>query len=72
MDLQGSMGTLGGWIRSFVELGIGLIGAFLIVDILFPGTTNIVANVGGLVNSFASQGLVGLIALLIFLNVLKR
>jgi len=45
---------------------------FLVVDLLVPGTTNIVSNVAGLVNSFIGQGLVGLIALIIFVAIFNR
>ncbi|MCK4742746.1 MAG: hypothetical protein KAT25_02875 [Sulfuriflexus sp.] len=41
----------------------------LVVDLLFPGTTNIVSNVSGLVTSFTSQGLTGLITLIVFVSI---
>jgi hypothetical protein len=67
-----SMSTLTGWLSDAVRLGLGLIGTFLVVDILFPGSTGIVANVGGIVTQFTSQGLTGLVALIIFMVIMKR
>ena len=67
-----SMNTLTGWIGDAVRLGLGLVGAFLVADVLFPGSTNIVANVGKAVDSFACQGLTGLLALVIFMVIMRR
>lgn len=71
MDVTKAFGTVGDWFKAIISLGFTLIGAFLIVDILFPGTTGIVANVAALVSSFTSQGLVGLITLIVFVSILK-
>lgn len=67
-----SMNTLTGWLGDAVRLGLGLVGTFLVVDILFPGSTNVVANLGKAVESFTSQGLTGLIALIIFMVIMRR
>ena len=67
-----SMNTLTGWLSDAVRLGLGLVGTFLVVDILFPGSTGIVANVGGIVTQFTSQGLTGLVALIIFMVIMRR
>ena len=63
--------TVGGWLRAIIQLGFGLALAFLVVDVLFGVQTNIVANVVGLINSFVAEGVVGLIALLIFLAIYR-
>lgn len=63
---------MNGWLRSLVEFGVTLILAFVVVDILFPGTTGVVENVGEIVGHFAREGVVGLIALLIFLLIYRR
>jgi hypothetical protein len=55
-----------------VELGITLILAFVIIDVLFPGTTGVVNNIGTIVSQFSSEGLSGLIALLLFLMIFKK
>lgn len=60
-----------GWTKSIVELGFSLTLVFLVVDVLFGGLTGIVDNVAGLIDSFVSNGVVGLIALLFFLAIYK-
>lgn len=59
-------------IHGIMALGMTLAAAFLVVDMLFPGTTNIVNNVAMLVKSFTAQGLVGLITLIIFVTIFSR
>jgi len=59
-------------VHGIMGLGMTLAVAFLVVDMLFPGTTNIVNNVAGLVNSFIVHGLVGLITLIIFVTIFSR
>ena len=72
MNINGAIETVSSVIAGVVSLGVSLAGLALVVDLLFPGTTNIVGNVSGLVNSFISQGLVGLIALIVFVAILGR
>ena len=60
------------WIGDIIEIGLSLAILFLIVDLLFGPLTKIVDNVASLVDSFVSQGVVGLIALIIFLAIYKR
>lgn len=59
-------------IHGIMGLGLSLAVVFLVVDLLFPGTTNIVNNVATLVNSFIGHGLVGLITLIIFVAIFTR
>lgn len=64
--------TATGWLKDIIEFGIALILIFVLIDILFPGTTGLVNNIGEIVGSFAKEGVVGLIALLLFLLIYKR
>lgn len=60
------------WLIDIVEIGLSLAVVFLIVDLLFGATTNIVANLSALIDSFVERGVVGLIALIVFLAIYKR
>jgi len=60
------------WIQKFTELGLAVILSFVIIDVLFPGTTGIVNNIGVIVSQFSKEGLAGLIALLLFLVLFKH
>lgn len=71
-QVKEKMTMISQWLRSFTELGLALIMAFIVIDILFPGTTGVVNNLGIIVAQFSKQGLVGLIALLLFLLVFKN
>lgn len=64
--------AINGWLKTLTDLGLSLLLAFVIIDILFPGTTGVVKNIGEIVGGFAKEGVVGLIALLIFLMVYRR
>ena len=46
-------------------LFILLILVSMVVDLLFPGTTNIVANLSSLINQFIDAGLAGLVAFIV-------
>jgi len=58
--------------KGAVALGMSLAVVFLVVDLLFPGTTNIVGNVATLVDSFTSKGLIGLITLIVFVSLFSK
>ncbi len=58
--------------KGVIGLGLSLVTVALVVEVLFPGTTNIVASVSGLVESFTSGGLTGLIVLVIFIAIASR
>ncbi len=60
------------WLRHATELGMALILAFVMIDVLFPDTTGVVKNLGIIVGQFSKEGLVGLIALLLFLLIFKN
>ena len=72
MKVTDALNMVNDSLRGIMGLGLTLAVAFLVVDMLFPGTTNIVSNVAGLVKSFISHGLVGLITLIIFVSIFAR
>ena len=59
-------------LSTVVEFGVTLILLLVVIDILFPDTTGVVNNIGVIVSQFSQEGLAGLVALLLFLMVLKR
>lgn len=61
-----------GWAMDLVEIGLALVLVFLIVDILFGPTIGVVDNLVAVINSFVSQGIVGLIALLVLLAIYNK
>ena len=69
MSIESAISTVTGTLRGIIKLGLGLVVVFLVVDILVPGTTGIVGNVSDLVSSFTSQGIVGLITLVVFVAI---
>jgi len=71
-SVTSAISQLTGWLRSATELGLALVLAFVIIDVLFPGTTGVVTNIGTIVAQFSKDGLAGLIALLLFLIVFKN
>ena len=66
MNINGALSTVTDALKGITGLLLTLAATALVVDLLFPGTTNIVSSVSSLVTSFTSQGLVGLITLIIF------
>ena len=67
-----TVSSISTWLRTVTELGVALILAFVVIDVLFPGSTGVLANIGAIVGQFSEQGLVGLIALLLFLLLFKE
>ena len=67
-----TISSISSWLREATELGVSLILAFVVIDVLFPGATGVLDNIGGIVGQFSEQGLVGLIALLLFLLLFKK
>ena len=64
--------TIGDWLKALVNPGITLALVILIIDVLFGQPIGIVDNVAELINTFADNGVVGLIALLLFMMVYKK
>ena len=72
LSVRDSMSNVTDWLRGATELGLALILAFVVVDVLFPGVTGVVTNLGLIVAQFSKEGLAGLIALLLFLILFKK
>ena len=72
MNVNDALNTGTSVANGIVGLGLSLVIVALVVDILFPGTTAIVSNVSALVSSFTSQGLVGLVTLIVFVAIASR
>ena len=69
--LRESITSLTDWLRTLTEVGMSLILVLIIVDVLFPGTTGLIKNLGMIVSQFSREGMAGLIALLMFLMVFR-
>tara|TARA_B100000700_G_C15013187_1_gene842016 strand:- start:1080 stop:1304 length:225 start_codon:yes stop_codon:yes gene_type:complete len=67
-----TISSISSWLRTVTELGVALILVFVVIDVLFPGTTGVVNNIGVIVGQFSEEGLVGLIALLLFLLLFRQ
>ena len=72
MNVSDALNAVTSAAKGVVGLGLSLVIVALVVDILFPGTTGIVSNVSALVSSFTSQGLVGLVTLIVFVAIAGR
>ena len=66
-SIQGTFDTVGGVVGTITDLALRLIAALVVVDVLFPGTTGIIENIGQLLDQFGQNGLGGLVAVLLFL-----
>ena len=71
-NVKGTLNAVSGYLRSIRDFGLRIIVALLVVDVLFPGSTGIVRNVGATVGQFGANGLAGLIAVLLFLLLYKN
>jgi len=67
------------WMRSLTEAGIALIALGVVLQIIWPGSASvpfigldIVGSILGLVKTFGSEGLVGLIALWILWGIYDK
>ena len=70
MHLDSISATLSNVVGALVKLGISLVLLALVVDVLAPGTTDIVANVAGVVNSFVDEGIAGLVAFIVVVAII--
>ena len=70
-SVKESISTVSGVIQTATQFGMTLILALVVIDVLFPGSTTVVANIGSIVSQFSKEGLSGLIALLLFLILFK-
>ncbi len=67
--IRNALQSIGGWGKEVVDFGVAVIMVGVVVDILFPGTTGVIDNIADLVGDFSSQGVAGVIALLLFVTI---
>ena len=70
MNLDSISATLSNVVGALVKLGISLVLLALVVDVLVPGQTDIVANLSGLINQFIDAGLAGLVAFIVVVAII--
>ena len=70
--MQTFLVSLERWSKQIIDVGIAVILALLIVDILFPGSTGIVRNVGELSRQIPASSQASLVGLLLFLLLYQR
>jgi hypothetical protein len=70
MNLDSISATLSNVVGALVKLGISLVLLALVVDVLVPGQTDIVANLSGLINQFVDAGLAGLVAFIVVVAII--
>jgi hypothetical protein len=58
--------TANGWLKTFTDIGVSVILACVVIDILFPSSNLVLAGLGKTVAEFSDKGLSGFIALLLF------
>ena len=71
-SIKGTFDTVGAVVGTITDLALRLIAALVVVDVLFPGTTGIIENIGQLLDQFGENGLGGLVAVLLFLLLYKN
>lgn len=64
--------TVGGWLKSLIDLGLALALIFLVINVLFGVGPDIVANLADFIESFTDRGVVGLIVFLFILSIYQR
>ncbi len=72
MNINEALGTVTSVAQAVVGLGLSLVVVALVVDVLFPGTTDIVNSVAGLISQFVDQGIIGLVTLIAFVAIAGR
>ena len=70
MNIDSIFGPIRAVAGALVKLGGSLVLLFLVVDVIDPGRTNIVANLSGLINQFMDAGLAGLVAFIIVVAII--
>ena len=66
-SIKGTFDATMGVVGTFTDVALKLIAALVVVDVLFPGTSGIIENIGQLLDQFGQNGLGGLVAVLLFL-----
>ncbi|HIB03749.1 MAG TPA: hypothetical protein EYO34_01875 [Candidatus Marinimicrobia bacterium] len=70
--IRNALQSITGWGKEVVDFGVAVIMVGVVVDILFPGTTGVIDNIADLVGNISSQGVAGVIALLLFVTIYNR
>ena len=70
--IMNTLQSITGWGKEVVDFGVAVIMVGVVVDILFPGTTGVIDNIADLVGNISSQGVAGVIALLLFVTIYNR
>ena len=71
-SIMGALSTLGGYAKSLTDFGLTVITALVVVDILYPSSSNIIENIAIVVDQFGDQGVAGLIVILLFMVLYRR
>ena len=58
--------TANGWLKTFTDIGVSIILACVVIDVLFPSSDLVLSGLGNTVGQFSDKGLTGFIALLLF------
>ena len=66
-SIKGTFDAIMGLVGTITDVALKLIAALVVVDVLFPGTSGIIDNIGQLLDQFGQNGLGGLVAVLLFL-----
>jgi len=69
--LKDTFTTVTDLLKDIVNLGLTLALVFLVVDLLFGPQIGIIDNVAEIIYSFVDEGVIGLIAFIIFLAIYR-
>ncbi len=68
-----------GWAKSLADVGVSLIALGIVLEILFKGqnvpfwpNVSVIGNIQGVLQGFSDQGLIGLVAVWIFISYLQQ
>ena len=64
--------TANGWLKNFTDIGVSVILACVVIDILFPASNLVLGGLGKTVGEFSDKGLTGFIALLLFVIIWQK
>mgnify|MGYP001112578323 CR=1 FL=1 len=72
MNIRGLIDTITGAVGTITDFGLKLVVALVVVDVIYPGTTGVVSNLGAIAGQFGEHGMAGLIALFLFAMLYKK
>jgi len=73
MTVKEALSTVGSWADGAVGFLTGLVSLLLVVHVLFPNPAyNIINNVSSVIGAFTSEGLMGLLTLVVFVAIWRR